>query len=291
MMMRTVASLAAVVGVLVAPVDAQKPALADVLARAAEYHASYVSSVSGATLEEHFTLVQVNAGRMLTPVHFSSDVVLVNVNGRLIGMRDPFAVDNVPLRERAPRIASMLANPTMDAWQRAQEFVAEQYFRFLDELIIRMNDPALPLLFIARDVQPKMTFKLEAHEQMNGVPVVRVGFKETVISEAKLMLETRGNAAATGRFWIEAATGAIQKAELWGTSATEAVVKKVTFAKDSKLGLWLPEKMNETYDWKEIDDVASNRNVGAYGARLFFQTKATYTNPRYTPIDLTKIRR
>lgn len=35
----------------------------------------------------------------------------------------------------------------------------------------------------------------------------------------------------------------------------------------------------------------SNRDVGAYGARLFFQASASYSDPRYTPIDLSKIRR
>ncbi|MBA3637819.1 MAG: hypothetical protein M3541_10235 [Acidobacteriota bacterium] len=49
--------------------------------------------------------------------------------------------------------------------------------------------------------------------------------------------------------------------------------------------------MNETYSWKEMDDVASNRNVGAYGQRLSFQTNATYSNPRHSPVDLSKIRR
>ncbi len=49
--------------------------------------------------------------------------------------------------------------------------------------------------------------------------------------------------------------------------------------------------MTETYSWKEMDDVASNRNVGAYGQRLSFQTSVSYSNPRHSPVDLTKVRR
>jgi len=285
--------IAVVVGVvaLAIPAAAQQPALAGLLGLAADYHASYASRVSGTALEERYTLIQVNAGRMATPVHFTSDVILLNVNGRIIGLRDPFEIDNVKLRERTPRITTLLAEPTLEGWQRAQAFAAEQNVRFISDLILSLNDPTLALQFASRDIQPKLTFKLEGQKKMNGVAVASVGFKETGSRDTRFVLGTRGNASAAGRLWIDATTGAIHKSELWVNSPTEAVVIDVTYAKDSALDLWLPQRMNETYEWKELDDVASNRNVGAYGARLSFQNRATYTNPRYSPIDLSKTRR
>ena len=273
------------------PVRAQNLALEELLARAADYHASYVSRVSGVTLEERYGLIQLIAGRMQTPVRFASDVVLVNVNGRLIGLRDPFAVDNVPLRERTPRITALLAEPTTQSWDRAQAHAREQDFRFLSDLILTLNDPALALQFISRDVQPKLTLKIERQETMNGIPVMRVGFSEIAGADTKFLLGTRGNASAAGRLWIDPLTGAVHKTELRATSATESVVVTVSYARDTALDLWLPQKMNETYQWKELNDVASNRNVGAYGARLFFQADASYTNARYTPVDLSRMRR
>jgi hypothetical protein len=291
MMSRILGAVGSGALVLTMPVHAQKPALADLLSLAADYQASYASRVSGATLEERYALIQVVAGRMNTPVYFSSDVVLLNVNGRIIGMRDPFAVDNVPLRERTPRITTLLTAPTLEGWQKAQAYAAEQHFRFLADIILALNDPTVALQFVARDMQPKLTYKLEGHQTMNGVPVGRVGFKEIGNRDTRFTLGTRGNASASGRFWIDAATGAIHKSELWANSSTEAVVVNVTYAKDAALDLWLPQKTSETYEWKEMDDVSSNRNVGPYGARQFFQANATYTNPRYTPIDLSKMRR
>ena len=106
---------------------AQKPALADLLARAAEYHDSLTTRASGATLDEHYIFTQVTAGRMHTPMHFRSDVVLLNVNGRVIGLRDPYALDNVPLRERKPRIVELLREPTLSGWDRAQKHAAESH--------------------------------------------------------------------------------------------------------------------------------------------------------------------
>ncbi len=283
---------AVLVSALMVPTaHAQDPSLGDVLARAADYHASYMVRVSGASVEEHYSLTRLVAGRMETPIRFASDVVLVNVNGRVVGLRDPFSVDNVRLREREARIVNLLSAPTLDGWKRAQAFAAGQNFRLMSDLILQLNDPAIALQFISRDMQPKMTFKLERQEKLNGIPVARIGFKEKAESEKPLVLGTRGSAAAAGRLWIEPATGAVLKTELWATSPNEAVTNTVVYARASELDLWLPSKMNETYSWKEMDDVASNRSVGAYGQRLSFQTNATYSNPRHSPVDLAKIRR
>ncbi len=81
---------AVLVSALMVPTaHAQDPSLGDVLARAADYHASYMVRVSGASVEEHYSLTRLVAGRMETPIRFASDVVLVNVNGRVVGLRDP----------------------------------------------------------------------------------------------------------------------------------------------------------------------------------------------------------
>ena len=273
------------------PAMGQELPLADVLARAAEYHATYRARVSGASVEENYSLTRVVGGRMETPIRFVSDVVLLNVNGRITGLRDPFTVDNVRLRERESRIVNILTDPTLEGWKRAQAYAAEQNFRFLFELILQLNDPAIALQFVSSDMQPKVTFKIEKQEKLDGVPVVRIGFKENAEGGKGAVLGTRGGAVAAGRLWIDPATGAVLKTELWANSANESVTNTVVYAKGKELDLWLPSKMTENYSWKEMDDVASNRSVGAYGQRLTFQTNAIYSNPRHSPVDLTKVRR
>lgn len=284
---------AVVAGILVlgTSAQAQKPGLAEILTRVADYYAAYASRVSGAALDEHYSLTQLIAGRMQTPIRFASDLVLLNVNGRVLSLRDPYTVDNVRLREHTPRIIDLLVAPTLDSWKRAQAHAAEQEFRFLFDLILALNDPLRGLHFVSKEMQPKSTFTVEKFETMDGVAVARVGFKETGSRETKFALGTRDNAAASGRLWIDVATGAVHKTELWANSPNEAVVVNVTYVKEPGLDLWLPKKMTETYQWKELDDVLSNRNVGAYGERLFFQTTATYSKARHTPIDLSKTRR
>jgi hypothetical protein len=290
-MPRTATTLVTGALLFAAPVQAQRPALEDLLSLVAAYHESYASRVSGVTLEENYGLIQVVLERMQTPVRFNSDVVLLNVNGRILGLRDPYAVDNVPLRERTPRITNLLREPTVAAWNQAQKYPAEQHFRFISDLVLACNDPTLALQFIAPEMQARSTFKLEKQETLNGVAVARIGFSEVGNRDTRYTLRTRGNASAAGRLWIDVSTGAVLKSELRVTSSTESVVVNVSYAKDAALDLWLPQKMDERYQWKELDDVRSNRDVGGYGARLFFQSNAYYTNVRYTPVDLNRMLR
>ena len=291
MNLRPAGALLLCAGTVIATPDAQKPALADLLARAAEYHTSFTARASGTLLDEHYTFIQVTAGRMHTPAHFRSDVILLNVNGRMIGLRDPYALDNVPLRERTPRIIELLREPTLSAWDQAQKYAAESHFRFVSEIVLALNDPAIALRFISAELQPKLTWKFEGMKRLDGVELASIGFKETGDRDTRYSLGTLGNAAASGRFFVDPATGSVRKTELWANSATEAVVSTVTYAEHTPLELWLPQKMMQTFEWKELHDVKSNRDVGAYGARLFFQANATYSDPRHTPIDLTRMRR
>ena len=287
---RVIAFVVCSLGLTLTPA-AQKPDIGDILARAADYHDSFASRTSGVSLDEHYIFIQVTAGRMHTPMHFRSDVVVLNVNGRVLSLRDPYLLDNVPLRERKPRIVDILREPTSAGWNSAQKYAAESHFRFVADVVLALNDPMLALRFISRDLQPKLTYKFEGMKKLDGEEVASIGFKETGNRETAFTLGTRGNAAASGRFFVDPASGTIRKTELWANSATEAVVSTVTYARAAELDLWLPAKMTQTFEWKELDDVHSNRNVGAYGARLFFQANATYETPTLTAIDLSKMRR
>jgi hypothetical protein len=276
---------------LALPIDTQKPTLEDLLARAAEYHDAFVTRSSGVSLDEHYIFIQVTAGRMHTPMHFRSDVVMLNLNGRVISLRDPYLLDNVALRERKLRIVEVLKEPTMAGWDRAQKYAAESHFRFVSDIVLALNDPTLPLRFLSKDLQPKVSYKFEGMKRVDGREAASLGFKEVGPKEATFALGTRGNAMASGRFFLDPVTGAVLKTELWANSPTEAVVSTVTYGHAADLDMWLPVKMAQTFEWKELDDVRSNRSVGAYGARLFFQANATYENPSLTPIDLEKTRR
>lgn len=282
---------------LLAPVAAQTPpALPDLLNRAAAYHASYGSRVSGATLEELYQLLDVSGGTMRNSIRISSDVVFVNLNNQITALRDPYAVDAQPVRPHEPRITALLAapaTPTVRDWITASDYPAESSWRFTLDIILKVSEPTTALQFVSAEHQPKVVFKVDGQKKMNGVQVIALRFQEPVRQDRDYVLKTRGHARASGRIWVDVATGAVHQTELWVESDTEQANVTVKYAPNAALNLILPTETTETYE--ERINPAGPREMGLgydpslAASRLEFQARAYYSKAAHSPIDLTKI--
>lgn len=281
----------AVVGLSVVASSAQEVPLADGLARAADYVASYRSKISGVTLEEQLLLIELSGMRMRVPQRLASDLVFIDTGSGLMTLRDLFAIDTTPTRERQPRIINLLAEPTIKGWQRAQEYARQGAHYFLADVVWWGSDPAAVFRFIEPANQPLLTYKLEGRKRVQGVQVMGIGFREKQARERKYLLGTPGNAYCSGRFWIEPATGAIHQTELWVESPTETVRSQFTYALEPSLGVLLPREGTQTYDAREPGTGMTNMGGGAIGRRLSLESSTKYTNARYTKIDLSRISR
>lgn len=271
---------------------AQDPAAAALLKAGTDYLDTYVRQASGASLDERYTLTQVSGGSMGTPLRIGSEVVFINVNGRLYGFRDAATVDGAKLRDPSvPRIVPLLAEPTQAKWEQAQTFAAAGQKYFASELIVLLDDPVLALHFIQAPNQGKFTYRLDGKKKMNGVETTALRFEETRGERTKYVMGSRGNGYVTGRLWIDPATGAVHQSELWLESTTESARVNITYAFHKDLNLWLPAKMGANYDMRPAPDNQINRGEGGYGARMTYQANADYSKPRHTPIDLTKMTR
>ncbi|HXT71602.1 MAG TPA: hypothetical protein VN700_17730 [Vicinamibacterales bacterium] len=269
-------------------VSAQAPSLPDALTRAADYVAQYRSRVSGVSLEEQLLLTQMNINQAV-PRRLTSDVVLVNITERLMGLRDPFAIDTKALREKQPRIVRELSDPTLAAWRRVQEFTRENAFLLASNVAVWYSDPMLALQFIEADRQSSITYKLEGGKRINNAQVIGVGFKEKQADGKKYILGTPSNPSASGRIWVDPATGAIHQTELWIQSGSDVARINVVYAPDPKLNLLLPRQANHTFEEYERGTGMSNMGAGTAGRRATFDASARYSNATYTAIDMTKI--
>ena len=285
---RALFTTAMAVAALGAPAAAQKgPTAADLLRLANEYLTAYAPRVSGVTLEEQYTMTDVSSGKMLVPVRLSSDVVLLNLAGKVIALRDPFAIDNAPVRAREPRITTLLARPTLAAWEQAQAYVNESMLHFPLDLIVKLNEPTLALHAVAPVNQPRLTYKIDGRKKLDGVETVGLRFDEPKNPQAAYIFPTHGKAAASGRLWVDPSNGRIHRTDLSLQSAIETARISVTYARDPTLDLWLPTTMYDDYGTSEPTGGVSNMGVGAYNARRSFECRATYSNVRFTPIELT----
>lgn len=291
-----------VAGVLAAtPVSGRQHTLEQVLARAADYHTAYTTKISGVSLEEQTRLMDVSGGLTRGIVRISADVVFANVAGQVAALRDTWAIDTRPTRERTPRILQMLgapATPSMQDWLIARAFPGEQKVYFQLDIVIKCNEPTSALQFIAAASQRGLRYRLDGRKTMNGVGVVGVRFEEPQARDRTYLLGTRGNARATGRFWIDPATGAIHQTELWVESRaertySESATVSVKYAPHATLGLLLPTEMNDSYEEFDGSGQAGDSvdPQSRIGGRRSVQSHASYTNATFAAIDLTKLRR
>jgi hypothetical protein len=273
------------------PAQTQAPRLADLLNLAGVYHAEYASRVSGVTLEEQYQLRNVTGGGILSTVRIASDVVLVNANGGVAALRDVYAIDTKPTRERKPRITALLAvpAPAMSDWDTAARFPQEGAVHFALDIIVKVNEPTKALEFIALSAQRDLKYKLDGTKKINGVETVAIGFEEPAGPEKKYALGTRRNSRASGRIWVDPATGAVHQTELWVESKGESATVSVKYAPDPKLRLMLPTETNETYEERELSSGLGSSPGSGVAWLHSFQASAKYSNASLTPIDLRKL--
>lgn len=286
-MVRKVVLAAVAVGTM-AHASAQEPSLPEALGKAADYVARYRTKASGVSLEELLLLTEMTATQRV-PRRVASDLVLVNVTERLMGLRDPFAIDTKAVREHQPRIIRALGEPTLASWQRVQDFTREGSYLFLANVVLWYSDPVLALRFIEVDHQPRMTYKLEGRKKIDGVQVYGIGFKENREERKVYLLDTPDNPSCSGRIWIEPASGAIHQTELWVQSDTAVARVQVTYAMDAKINLLVPRDSTHTFEMHEKGTGIANMGVGGAGRAMTFESSAKYTNAQYTAIDLSRI--
>jgi len=276
---RTAVVMLAGVAILATPTSAQnEPAPGALLQSAASYLSTFAPRVAGVTLEETYTMLEVAATWVLSTRRIVSDVVLADVDGKVAAVRDPFLLNGNPLRERTPRIAALLARPTPAAWTQVRAYASESIRYFHTDLVVLLNQPTLALQFVAPDNQARVAYALDGRRRINGIEVWALRFEELKSPEADYILKTPGKAAASGRLWIDPATGRIHRTELAMKSATEFARIDVDYARDAPLDLWLPSSMIDTYETSEV--VSTGRSMERGTSRRFLECRATYSNPR-----------
>jgi hypothetical protein len=260
-----------------------EPALADLLKLGAEYVAGYPVKVSGVVLEEQFRLTEMQGGRALPPKRIASDLTFVNGNDETRMVRDVFAVDTTPTRERTPRVSTVLKTLTPESWQKAQEFWRENAYHFMSNVVMWGSEPTLAFQLLKTANQPKLVYRLDGRKKLNDVAVIGVRFQEPTARDKVYILGTPGNAAASGRFWIEPATGAIHAIDLWLESPTESASIAVQFAPDPTLKLVLPRELSGTFEQRELGAGVRGSGTERNLSRRI-EGVARYSNPRHFPI-------
>jgi hypothetical protein len=162
-----------------------------------------------------------------------------------VAFRDVFEVDGKEVRDRSDRLVDLFLKPTGDSGAQVRKIVDESSRMNLGWVSRNINVPTMVLQFAKTAEQHRSEFKRGGTTEVSiGVEGREIRFQERAVPR---MIETRDGAAASGKFWIDEATGRVLRTELRVSTGSTTATINVGYAEQPKLKLWLPALMNERY--------------------------------------------
>ena len=245
-------------------------ALEALLTKATWSSLDFVDKLSSVVAEEHYTqdsnvlLATVaipglggrGGGAMSSPRgsakhrELKADFLIVKSLGTVwLPFRDVFEVDHIPIRDREQRLAKLfLGNKSDSETQERARAIADESARYnLGAVQRTINNPVFALLFLQPDSRDHFKFTLGKTDRKMGETVRVVEYVEDMRPTIIVGLNGQ-DMPAFGRFWIEADTGRVVKAEV--RVEVKGVKANLTtmFRADERLGIDVPSEMREDYD-------------------------------------------
>ena len=265
-----------------AQVPTPRADLATVVARAAAYAGRFQRQFGSVVAEERYEQVSRSVaasprvGGAMTATTLRSDFLLVQLRpGEWMPFRDVFERDGRPVRDRQDRLAKLfLSGTTDDALARARDISTESSRYNIGNGTRTINIPMLPLMFLADDVRGGITFTEGKRDESAAERIV--DFKEVA---RPTLIKTTNNRdlPATGRFWIDEATGTLLRGQVRAQDPAVDSEVTVTFQRDETLGMWVPVRMDERF--RRGQDGTEVRGTATYTNFRRFQVSTSQTLP------------
>jgi len=179
------------------------------------------------------------------------------------GFRDVIEVDGKPVKDRDRRLARLFfEKPTGKLLKQALQESARYNLGTIGR---NFNVPMITLQFLTKELSRRFRFEDSGQGRVGGRRAQIVTFHETV--RPSIILANEADALSSGRYWVDADTGRVLKTELVLGDPNGEIRISTWYRPDERLGIWVPAKMTERYD---------------YTKRLYdaIQCEANYTNFR-----------
>ncbi len=236
--------------VALAPVSAQPTDVKTILANTAKYLADYEKAFSVVVAEESYvqSLLTMMGGRMTRQERtLRSDVLETSVGqGDWVAFRDVFEVDGQKIRDRDTRLQKLFLDAPAEALTQSRRIVAESARYNLGSLQRNINVPTMALTYLRAVNQGRSVFADAGRQDVDGVSAVMLTFVER--ARPTIVRSATKDLPATGRFWIEPATGKVLKSEVTILGASSPAKIAVSYGPVPKMAMWAPVLMREEYD-------------------------------------------
>lgn len=250
--------------------SSQSPTLGDVLARAAQYVATYDRALGTIIAEERYEQrvadirLAFPAGRQpitrrLEWRRLRSDFLILRLPGDddvWLGFRDVFEVDGKPVRDRQERFQRLFQD-TPERTVEALRRLSDESARFnIGGVRRNINVPTFALTVLRAEHQPRFAFEKREDGRLRGQDVWVVAFREQ--TSPTLIRNERGeDVASYGRIWIASRDGLVVRTELEATAEKGQLRSRIAveFASNRRLGLWVPADMEEDYEAPNVGSI------------------------------------
>jgi len=227
------------------------PALAAVLARVTEYAENYGRELSAVVAEEVYEQKATQSAVALkgpTSRRLVSDFLLVKVPGASGWMpfRDVFEVDGVQVRDHDDRLRKLfLEAPPEKALENANTIWSESARYNIGPIFRNVNVPTLPLVFVESTFAPRFEFNKRGEPTEGGIRAWEIEYREVA---RPTIIKTRRDedVPASGTLWVDPVSGRVLRTLMRAAGATITVTYE---PRPESLGLWLPVKMQENYEY------------------------------------------
>ena len=241
-----------------APGQAQEPALTTVLRRAAAYVDELHRRLTGVVMEERYeqTALDLRGSLGRERVRLRSDYLLVQIEGsrRQFGFRDVFEANGRAVRDRDERLTELFLDPAATTLRQIQGILRESARYNVGDVDRNVNTPTLALLFLRSGYNLRSRFErstdtgilLDLEAPPGAADAWVISFEEDWPTSV-IRGRDDGNLPASGRFWIDPATGTVVITELILDSEDLESIITVRYAPDETLGHFVPVEMRERY--------------------------------------------
>lgn len=256
------ASLALLAGL--APQSDRRLDLDTVLQRAGRYVEQYQREFSRLVCDERFT----QKVRQARPVwsgtrppswtvssasrRLVSEFALIRVEHddkwMWLGFRDVIEVDGRAVRAERNRLEALFSTSPADLLDRARA-IADEGARHNLGQYRTINTPTLALEYLDRSFQARQWYEKTGEENVSSVRTWRVAFEENAIPTV-IRTPEGDDVPARGIAWVEPDTGRVVRTRLEPQHLAVPAQKSaiiVTYARDPRLGIWVPVKMEESH--------------------------------------------
>ena len=208
------------------------------LSRVVGYVADYRQQYSGIVADEAYTQRTPTA-----EVRLRSDFLLVKTEADegWVSFRDVYEVDGAPVRDRDDRLKKLFLEPTVDSAVQLQKIKEESArYNIGVDVTRNVNVPLFPLLFLEPGNVARFQFRLGSRRDARGL--------RTIYFEERQRPTIVRDMRASGSFLVDETSGAVAETRtIYADALSQTAELVVQYTQDSKLGLWVPAVMNESY--------------------------------------------